>query len=67
MTKNYFIFVSAVTASFLLNACSPVNSVAPFDDKQAAIVARSMMPPTFYLKKQAHGSAKNSTRYESSQ
>lgn len=30
--------------SLLTNACSPVNSMAPFDDQQAAIVARSMMP-----------------------
>jgi hypothetical protein len=30
--------------SLLTSACSPVNSMAPFDDQQAAIVAKSMAP-----------------------
>jgi hypothetical protein len=32
-----------VTVSVLQTACSPINSMAPFDDKQAAIIARSMV------------------------
>lgn len=30
--------------ALLLDACSPVNSMAPFDDKQAAVVAKAMRP-----------------------
>ena len=36
--------LASLCLTFLMSACSPVNSVAPFDDKQAATVARDMMP-----------------------
>ncbi len=47
MTRHYFLMAAMLAASFYISACSPVNSMEPFDDKQAAIVARGMYPRYF--------------------
>ncbi len=45
MSSEKFTHLFALTGMVLLmNACSGVNSMEPFDDKQAAIVASSMLP-----------------------
>ncbi len=41
--KTKKILICILINSCLLGSCSRVNSVAPFDDQQAAIVARSMV------------------------
>lgn len=69
MKKYYYVF-ALLTTSYFTSACSPVNSMEPFDDKQAAIVAQSMMSRReliAYSMKTAHGSTKSSTKYESEQ
>lgn len=43
-TKKILIYI--LINSCLLSACSRVNSVVPFDDQQAAIVARAMTGST---------------------
>lgn len=62
-------FKLLIPVYLLLTACSPVNSMAPFDDKQAAIVAKSMLPhrSSAYSNPSIHDSKKNSTKYESEQ
>jgi len=40
MKQHSIIFY--LLAAGLVSACSPINSMAPFDDKQAAIVAISI-------------------------
>ena len=34
--------LSISTLAIFMAACSPINSMAPFDDKQAAIVAQTL-------------------------
>lgn len=48
MTIRSFSMLMLTIMGFYLTACSPINSMAPFDDKQAAIVAASMMPPRLH-------------------
>lgn len=61
---KYKIVLPAILAS-LTSACSPVNSMAPFDSHQAAIVARSMYPVNAYSATAIRGSTKSSVKYES--
>jgi hypothetical protein len=42
--KLYHGACALISITLLTTACSPINSMAPFDDQQAAIVARDMMP-----------------------
>lgn len=69
MKKYYYVF-ALLTSSYFTSACSPVNSMEPFDDKQAAIVAQSMMTPRqliAYSAKTARDSTKSSTKSGSEQ
>lgn len=45
MMKNKTLTMTAIMVICLLSACSPINSMAPFDDHQAAIVARAIAAP----------------------
>lgn len=42
--KSIYCLIYLSLLSLCLGACSPINSVHPFDDEQAAIIAKSMLP-----------------------
>lgn len=66
MLKRYSYFILLLSVAQLLTACSPINTIEPFDDKQAAILAKEMYPNA-YSKKKARDLRNNSGAYESSQ
>jgi hypothetical protein len=65
MLKRYSYVFLLIALTKQLTACSPINSIEPFDDKQAAILAKEMYPNA-YSKKKARDSMNNSATYESS-